>query len=306
MHHHPNIARHRIVLLLAVLTLSSTAARREARAEHQPLCGTRSAPPATWDHVVWIWFENHGYDAVVGSSAAPRINRTLIPSCGLATNYHSLAHPSLPNYIAATSGLPVSALGPMRDDCNATGACHTGAPSIFLEASSWGAYEESMRRPCTHKFTGLYAASHDPAVYYTNLPDCRAHDLNLRALGPALHGDTLPAFVFIMPNMCNSMHNCSVQTGDSWLWRIVERLTASRAYQAGTMAVFVTFDESAKDDSDDRVATIVISPSTAPHTRSGKRFSHYSLLRTTEEMLGISRLLGEARHAPSMRSAFNL
>jgi phospholipase C len=271
-----------------------------------PLCGARSTPPPVWDHVVWIWFENHGFADIVGSGAAPRINRRIIPSCGLATNYHSLAHPSVPNYIAATSGLSLGALGPLRNDCNATGSCRTGATSIFAQAPSWGAYEESMPRPCTHWFVSPYAASHNPAVYYRNLPDCRVHDVNLRALKPALESDTLPAFVFITPNMCNSMHSCSVQTGDAWLWRMIRRLTASDAYRRNTMAVFVTFDESASGESDDRVATLVISPSTAPHTRSGKWFDHYSLLRTTEEMLGVDHLHGEARRAPSMRAAFDL
>ena len=280
---------------LVVLLLATT-----ARA--QTLCGTAASPPAAWEHVVWIWFENHGYGAVIGS---PHINR-LARACGLATNYHSLAHPSLPNYIAATSGLALGALGPLRDDCNATGPCHTGAASIFALAPSWGAYAESMRKPCTHWFTGAYAASHNPAVYYTNLDACRAHDLPLPALRAALDADTLPAFVFVTPNMCDSMHNCSVATGDAWLGRIVKRLTASAAYRRGTMAVFVTWDESASGDSSDRVATLVVSPSTRPHTRSGRWFNHYSLLRTTEEMLGIDRLLGEARRAPSMRAAFNL
>jgi phospholipase C len=176
--------------------------------------------------------------------------------------------------------------------------------SIFALAPSWGAYAESMRSPCRHVFTGLYAASHNPAVYYRTLADCSTHDVNLRELQPALDTDTLPAFVFITPNMCDSMHNCSVTRGDGWLWHRILRLTASPAYQRGSMAIFVTFDES--DGSGDHVATLVISPSTPPHTRSGKYFTHYSLLRTTEEMLGLERLLGEARRAPSMRSAFNL
>jgi phosphatidylinositol-3-phosphatase len=270
-----------------------------------PLCGVTATAPATWDHVVWIWFENHAVGSIVGSGAAPHINRKIIPSCGLATNYHALAHPSLPNYIAATSGLPLGALGPLRGDCNATGPCHTDAMSVFAEAPSWGAYAESMHRPCTHWFTGLYAASHNPAVYYTSLPDCAGHALPLKALWPALASDTLPAFSFITPNMCDSMHSCGVGSGDAWLWRIVQRLAASPAYQRGTMAVFVTFDESEAGDSGNRVATMVISPSTAPHTRSGRWFNHYSLLRTTEEMLGVE-LLGEARHASSMRAAFNL
>jgi hypothetical protein len=271
-----------------------------------PLCGTQPSPPPTWEHVVWIWFENHGFGSIVGSREAHFINRKLIPRCGLATNYHSLAHPSVPNYIAATSGLPLDALGPLRDDCNATGPCHTGATSIFAQAPSWGAYEQSMPRPCLHWFSGVYAASHNPAVYYDTLPGCRAHDVNLRALGPVLDADTVPAFVFVTPNMCDSMHSCSVWNGDAWLAHVIRRLTASRAYQRGTMAVFVTFDESGANDSDDRVATFVISPSTPPHTRSGKWFDHYSLLRTTEEMLGLDGLLGEARRASSMRAAFNL
>ena len=290
-------------LTSALLLATSVAAQTSAVA---PMCGTLSTPPATWEHVVWIWFENHSYGAVVGSPDAPHINKRIIRGCGLATNYHALTHPSVPNYIAATSGLPLNALGALRNDCNATGPCHTGADSIFAVAPSWNAYEESMRRPCTHWFTGAYAASHNPAVYYTNLHDCRERDVNIRALKPALANDTLGSFVFITPNMCDSMHNCSVGTGDAWLWRIVQRLTASPAYQHGTMAIFVTFDESAADDSSNRIATLVISPSTVPHTRSGKLFNHYSLLRTTEEMLGIDRLLGEARRAPSMRAAFNL
>jgi hypothetical protein len=38
---------------------------------------------------------------------------------------------------------------------------------------------------------------------------------------------------------------------------------------------------------------------------SATAFSHYSLLRTTEEMLGLPRL-GKASTATSMRSAFHL
>ena len=54
------------------------------------------------------------------------------------------------------------------------------------------------------------------------------------------------------------------------------------------------------------VATIVLSEETQPGTRSAKLFNHYSLLRTTEELLGLGKLLGKAAHANSMRSAFGL
>jgi hypothetical protein len=66
-------------------------------------CGTKTGPPATYAHVVWIWMENHSYSQIIGSLSAPYIN-SLASGCGLATNYKAVTHPSLPNYIAATSG----------------------------------------------------------------------------------------------------------------------------------------------------------------------------------------------------------
>ncbi|HKA28949.1 MAG TPA: hypothetical protein VKH82_06220, partial [Candidatus Binatia bacterium] len=88
------------------------------------------------------------------------------------------------------------------------------------------------------------------------------------------------------------------------------------AYQRGTMAIFVTFDEGERGgsnrctfntrDAGCHVPIIVVAPSTPAGARSGALFNHYSLLRTTEEMLGITDYLGAARNAHSMRAAFNL
>jgi phosphatidylinositol-3-phosphatase len=71
--------------------------------------------------------------------------------------------------------------------------------------------------------------------------------------------------------------------------------------------VFITWDE---DDSSagNHITTIVASPTTRPGTVSSgtPNFTHYSMLRTTEEILGLSPLLGGAGSAASMRTAFNL
>lgn len=307
-----------VLFLVATVACSEGGAQNapEQSATGAPLCGWGGTPPPTYAHVIWIFFENHGFGQIVGSGAAPFIDRTLVPSCGLATNYHNLTHPSVPNYIAATSGLSLGHLGPLRGDCNATGACRSNADSIFARAPSWRAYAESMPKPCTHWFKSPYAASHNPAVYYRRLTDCAQNDLPIRALQADLDADTLPAFAFIVPNMCNSMHDCSVGTGDAWLAGMIRRLTASPAYRSGSTAIFVTWDEGEKGGSDQcahnqndpgcRVATLVISPYTTPGTRDGTLFNHYSLLRTTEELLGIETFLGRAADATSMRAAFNL
>jgi hypothetical protein len=100
------------------------------------------------------------------------------------------------------------------------------------------------------------------------------------------------------------MHDCPVRVGDAWLKHVMGLLTTSSAYARGKMAIFVTFDES-KSSGDHRVATFVVSPSTAPGTRAATAFTHYSLLRTTADMLGLPPL-GLAKEAPSMRADFNL
>ena len=66
--------------------------------------------------------------------------------------------------------------------------------------------------------------------------------------------------------------------------------------------IFVTFDEGSGDN---HIVTIVVAPPVHRGARSGTAYTHYSLLRTTEEMLGLG-LLGNAGSATSMRAGFGL
>ncbi len=109
------------------------AAAAQPSASHP--CGTQ-AKPGTYKHVIWIWFENHSSSVIIGSSQAPYFN-TLAKACGLATNFQNITHPSLPNYIAATSGLSYSALHNFLPDCNPKAPCTTSAKSIFGQGESW-------------------------------------------------------------------------------------------------------------------------------------------------------------------------
>jgi hypothetical protein len=56
-----------------------------------------------YKHVVWIVMENKGYSDIIGSPSAPYIN-SLAKKCGVAANLYAESSPSLPNYIAMTSG----------------------------------------------------------------------------------------------------------------------------------------------------------------------------------------------------------
>jgi hypothetical protein len=125
------------------------------------------------------------------------------------------------------------------------------------------------------------------------------------------------------------MHNFPLQgavvNGDAWLKAELSKIVNSATYRAGRTAIFVTWDEgngpksatlnyqgencldpkNAYNDVSCHVPTIVIAPSVRPGTKSATFFSHYSMLRTTEEMLGLG-LLGNAAKATSMRAAFRV
>jgi phosphatidylinositol-3-phosphatase len=284
-------------------TTASTAPGREVSAAAP--CGAGTAPH--YRHVVWIWLENEDFGSVVGAPQAPYENR-LAQECGLATNYDAVSHPSLPNYLAATGG---STFG-ITDDGDPSVHQLTGA-SIFSQVEAagltWGAYAESMPSVCALTGTDLYAPRHNPAVYYVGIrPSCAVHDVALGTAtsGPwasAIAAGTLPSFSFVTPNLCDDGHDCSVATADQWLAQFLGAVFSSPAYQAQDTVVFVTYDEGTGPVN--QVATIVVGPSVVPGTMSATAFSHYSLLRTTEELLGLTPL-GEAQQATSMIAAFGL
>ena len=114
-------------------SLTATASPMRVTMASRP-CGSVVKAP-TYKHIVSNFFENHSYSTIIGSSEAAYFN-FLAAKCGLATNYHNVTHPSLPNYISATSGLGLATLNPFTGDCDPTGTCTTNAKSIFAQGES--------------------------------------------------------------------------------------------------------------------------------------------------------------------------
>jgi hypothetical protein len=242
------LVRNRLLLIGAIMAAAigtATGAASSPAAATAAPCGTATAPHA-YQHVMWIWMENRSYSDIIGNKAqAPYIN-SLAADCGVATDYHNTTHPSLPNYLAATSGLSQPDLPVLSYlDCNVSVVCDSTAASIFGQGETWKSYEESMPSNC------------------------------------------LPAIL------------------------------NSKEYRAGTTAVFITWDEGSGgypiEDCDDisatdsscHVPTIVISPSTPVGAKSRAFFNHYSVLATTEQLLGLPKLRSAAS-ATTMTTAFRL
>jgi hypothetical protein len=172
-----------------------------------------------------------------------------------------------------------------------------------------------MPSNCATSNSGPYAVRHNPPPYYTTLSGCATNDVPYTQLATDLASNTLPAFSFITPNVISDMHDGTIAQGDAWLATNLPTIFNSTAYQSGTTAVFLTWDEGEGGTSNDcatnttdigcHVATIVISPSTVPGTTSPTLFNHYSLLATAEQLLGLP-ALGNASSFPTMTAAFNL
>lgn len=259
--------------------------------------------------------ENRAYSHVMNKP----LPRLLAARCGLAANYHNLVHGSVQNYLAALSGT----LPPFDNACQVK-ACPQPPTTLFEQVSdrglSWRAYAESMVSNCQLKAAGDYAVRHNPAAYFTRIrPQCARWDeplgtLRSGALAHDLRSSHPPAFAMITPNLCNDMHNCTAPTGEAWLHDWLSLLVSSPSYRAGRMVVFLTWDEGTAAphtpcqsvaDPECHVPTFVMSRYTRPGTVSGNVYTHYSLLATTENLLGLP-LLGGAQQAGDMRAAFGL
>jgi acid phosphatase len=288
------------------------------------MCGTTTKAP-TYKHVVIIMEENYSYSSIVGSSQAPYIN-SVIKSCGLATDYHNITHNSLPNYIGLTDGMSVSQLKPYDNDCTPGSGCEVSASTnnLFNELASkggWKGYDESMPSPCDKSDAGNYAPKHNPAVYYLDIKTCSTDDVPLGTTSSsALLKDfgnptTAPALAFVTPNLIDDMHQGSIPAGDKWLKTWLPLITATKTYQAGNTLIFIVWDEGEpattgyncvnSSQAQCHVAAIVVAPSVKAGAKVSTDFSHYSMLKTIEDIFGVPEL-GGAKTAKSMASGFNL
>jgi phosphatidylinositol-3-phosphatase len=260
-----------------VLTLLALAA---ASCTQSPTAATGSQPR----HVFVIVMENHSAaDALTGSFTA-----SLAQQYGVAQNYHAITHPSVPNYLALTSG---STWGFEDDSYHVLPKSDLGTQLTNAHVS-WRAYMEGLTSRGCLESPVPYDPGHNPFAYYGG--QCPSNVVPLTDLSGDLSGST-PRFVWITPDRCHDTHDCNVAVGDSWLQQEVGQITASSAWKSGGV-LFITWDE---DDgsTDNQVLTLVVAPGVS-HRTSRKPYTHYSLLATMEDLLGVGRLGQAAGAAP--------
>lgn len=255
-------------------------------------------PAAKRSHVVVVVMENAESSEVVHSADAPYVN-SLLPRAGLASQSYAVAHPSLPNYLALTSG----STGGVSSDCT---DCHVRAQNIVdqLEGAgiSWKAYLEDAPSPCFRgAAAGGYAKKHNPFIYYDDVASSPARCARLVGFGQLaadLRDGQLATYAWITPNLCDDGHDCGVAGADRFLARTVPTLV----HELGPHGFLVlTWDEGSSDRGccggaahGGQVATIVIGPDVRRGARESAPVDHYGVLGTIEQALHLPPLAGAA------------
>ncbi len=241
-----------------------------------------------FDHIVLMVLENRDYSNAMNGNSMPNLT-ALAQKNILLSNYFAASHPSLPNYIALVSGSTQNITSDCKD-------CFIKQPNLAdeIEASgrTWKSYLESMPSPCFLGDANPYAQKHNPFLYFNsirlNATRCDNSIVSLTQLDSDLAANQLPNFSFIMPNLCNSGHDCDAATADKWMGVMVAKLQASTALGQNSL-IIITFDEASTKDTSSccglgkgggKVATILISPLARPGFTDDTAYSHYSMLKT--------------------------
>jgi hypothetical protein len=252
-----------------------------------------AVPAVASSRIVTVVMENEEASGVIGNRDARYING-LARRGGLATRSYAVSHPSLPNYLALTSG---STHG-VASDCT---SCHVHAPSIAdqLDAAhlSWRAYMEDLPGPCFRGGSaGGYAKKHDPFMYYDSVagnPARCQRVVPFTTLAHDLRRGAMPTYAFIAPNLCHDGHDCSIKDADRFLSRLVPALVQALGPHG---YLVLTWDEGSSNQGccggshGGRIATIVVGPDVRAGARDGRPLDHYGVLASVEDSLRLPRL----------------
>ena len=286
-----------------------------------------AGPSTNVQHVFVIAMENHDSVEIYGDMAdAPYINGTLLAMGAHATNFDdelALSIPSEPHYVwmeAATNAISDATFTTDADPSasNSTSSTAHLATQIGASASAtWRTYQEGLNAStgaCPIHSSGFYAAKHDPFVFFQDLvgstpsatsAPCVAHHKAYGDFAADLAGDDVASYTFITPNLCNDMHGAggcpnanTIASGDAWLSAELPRILAYATAHAGL--VLVTWDEG---DGTLKMPFIALGPTVKAGYAGAVAYSHSSLVKSIEELLGLP-VLAKAASASDLSDLF--
>ncbi len=268
------------------------------------------------DYVVIILMENRDYGDILGNlTAAPYINH-LANRFGAASAYYDVSsNRSLPNYLGLTTGQTYSSWsGCNKPPQQCSGFTPITIPTIVdsVEKSglTWKAYMEDMPSNCYQSDYGLYVVRHNPFAYFGHVVnDSSECNLVIPAgtnastmISDLASNATASNLMWLTPDLCDDMHNCTVYTGDTYLSHIVPEILNSYIFQTQSAALFITWDEGSNSA---HIPAIWAGPSAKNNYTSIVAYNHYSFLKTLEVAWHLPALTSNDAKASAMMDFFN-
>lgn len=241
------------------------------------------------DHVLIVMEENVTFSRVLSSPSLQYMHRLIGQGALFITSY-ALTHPSEPNYLGLFSG---STQGVGDDSCPHTFGGPNLGSQLFAAGLTFVGYAEDL--PAVGSGTcesGGYVRRHCPWVNFSNLP----HAANRPFSTFPTNFDELPTVCFVIPTVQHDLHSGSGAAADGWLFRNIDPYVRWAATHNSLL--IVSWDEG--DQTHNQIATFLVGPMVQPG-RYGERITHYTVLRTIEEMYGLAPL-GAAAHVEPMTS----
>ena len=271
------------------------------------------APGRAITNVFVIAMQSQDWSSIAGSANAPYINSVLLPMGSHAADYYNPPglHPDLPNYLWLEAG---TNFGVTDNNTPAVNSQNTTSHLVTLltaAGKTWKSYNEGIDgSTCPLTSVAQYSVYTNPFVYFDDVsnnqspssPTCLANVRPFSELFTDLLNNTLANYTFITPNSCDSMGTCSVAAGDAWLALNVPIILNSPAYQAGGL-LMITWDQAVTGDGP--IGMIVISPNgKGGGYQNSLHYTHGSTLRTVEEILAVTPMLGDAANEADLSDLF--
>lgn len=259
----------------------------------------------TFTHIVLVVEENHSYAEVMGNSSMPYF-QSLTSQYGLATQYYADAHPSIPNYLALTTGLTET----FDDGFSGIISDDNIVRELLKAGKTWKSYAESLPSPgYLGGDSGLYKRCHNPFTYLSDVQNDSTQTANIvpfTQFATDLANNALPQYSFIAPNLLDDAHDGSLAQADAWLQANIAPLISSTTFQNNGLLI-ITFDEGDLSDlsyGGGQVATLIIGSTAKKGFQSQTVYQHPSVLRLVLSGSGVNTFPGLAAAAPDMTEFF--
>jgi len=280
--------------LLSFAPLTVRGARASVRGKH-------------FDHVVVVVMENEGTSQAL---ADPGIASLARQSAWLS-NYHALAHPSLPNYLALVAG---TTFGITRDHVETPLKAKSIVDRLEDKGLTWKSYAEDFPGSCfLHSEAGagrltpgakpipIYTKRHVPLLNFASV------QTDARRCARVVSGDQflidarsgrLPNYSFYSPNLFHDGHDAPLASASAWLQRFVGDFKRAASARSRTLLVVVWDEGGGKEARTNGVLAMLFGDVIKPG-RYGALLTHYSLLRTIEDNFGLAPLAdGDGQASP--------